>query len=149
MKQTLLLIGCGDIALRSASLLRTHYRLIGLCRHLENAPRLRQHGITPVFGDLDSPKTLNKLTGIAHAVLHLAPPPSHGKRDIRTTNLLASLTKRPATNRIILPQRFIYISTSGIKICIVIPDTRKKTRTVYSYSRCMRKTITLCGNNIK
>jgi nucleoside-diphosphate-sugar epimerase len=114
MKQTLLLIGCGDIALRSAPLLRTHYRLIGLCRHLENAPQLRQHGITPVFGDLDSPKTLNKLAGIAHAVLHLAPPPSHGKRDIRTTNLLASLTKRPATNRIILPQRFIYISTSGV-----------------------------------
>ena len=114
MKQTLLLIGCGDIALRSAPLLRTHYRLIGLCRHLENAPRLRQHGITPVFGDLDSPKTLNKLAGIAHAVLHLAPPPNHGKRDIRTTNLLASLTKRPAANKIILPQRLIYISTSGV-----------------------------------
>ena len=114
MKQTLLLIGCGDIALRSAPLLRTHYRLIGLCRHLENAPRLRQHGITPVFGDLDNPKTLNKLAGIAHAVLHLAPPPNHGKRDIRTTNLLASLTKRPASNKIILPQRLIYISTSGV-----------------------------------
>jgi nucleoside-diphosphate-sugar epimerase len=114
MKQTLLLIGCGDIALRSAPLLRTHYRLIGLCRHLENAPRLRQYGITPVFGDLDSPKTLNKLAGIAHAVLHLAPPPNHGKRDIRTTNLLASLTKRPAANKLILPQRLIYISTSGV-----------------------------------
>jgi len=114
MKQTLLLIGCGDIALRSAPLLRTHYRLIGLCRHSENASRLRQHGITPVSGDLDSPKTLNKLAGIAHAVLHLAPPPNHGKRDIRTTNLLASLTKRPAANKIILPQRFVYISTSGV-----------------------------------
>ena len=114
MKQTLLLIGCGDIALRSAPLLRTHYRLIGLCRHLENAPQLRQHGITPVFGDLDKPKSLNKLAGIAHAVLHLAPPPNHGKRDIRTSNLLASLTKRPAANKIILPQRFIYISTSGV-----------------------------------
>lgn len=114
MKQTLLLIGCGDIALRSAPLLRTHYRLIGLCRHLENAPQLRQYGITPVFGDLDKPKSLNKLAGIAHAVLHLAPPPNHGKRDIRTSNLLASLTKRPAANKIILPQRFIYISTSGV-----------------------------------
>ena len=114
MKQTLLLIGCGDIALRSAPLLRTHYRLIGLCRHSKNAPHLRQHGIIPILGDLDSPKTLNKLAGIAHAVLHLAPPTNHGKRDIRTTNLLASLTKRPATKKIILPQRFIYISTSGV-----------------------------------
>jgi nucleoside-diphosphate-sugar epimerase len=114
MKQTLLLIGCGDIAIRSAALLRTHYRLIGLCRHLKNASQLRQHGITPVFGDLDSPKTLSKLAGLAHAVLHLAPPPNHGKRDIRTTNLLASLTKRPAANKMILPQQFIYISTSGV-----------------------------------
>ena len=114
MKQTLLLIGCGDIALRAAPLLRTHYRLIGLCRRSENAPQLRQHGIIPISGDLDSPKTLNKLTGIAHAVLHLAPPTNHGKRDIRTANLLASLTKRPATNKIILPQRYIYISTSGV-----------------------------------
>lgn len=115
MKQTLLLIGCGDIALRSATLLRTHYRLIGLCRHLENAPQLRQHGIIPVFGDLDNPKSLKKLAGIAHAVLHLAPPPNHGKRDIRTSNLLASLAKRPtANNKIILPQRLIYISTSGV-----------------------------------
>ena len=35
---------------------------------LENAPQLRQHGITPVFGDLDNPNTLNKLAGIAHAI---------------------------------------------------------------------------------
>ena len=93
MKQTLLLIGCGDIALRSAALLRAHYRLIGLCRHSENAPKLRKYGITPIFGDLDNPKTLNKLAGISHAVLHLAPPPNHGKQDIRTANLLAALTK--------------------------------------------------------
>ena len=114
MKRTLLLVGCGDIALRSTSLLRTHYKLIGLCRHFENAHLLRQHGITPIFGDLDNPSTLNKLAGIAHAVLHLAPPTNYGKRDIRTTNLLASLTKRSATNKIILPQRLIYISTSGV-----------------------------------
>ena len=114
MKQILLLVGCGDIALRSAPLLRTHYRLLGLCRRLENSAHLRQHGITPVFGNLDNPKSLNKLAGIAHAVLHLAPPPNHGERDTRTTNLLASLTKRPTVKEIILPQRFIYISTSGV-----------------------------------
>ena len=110
MKQTLLLIGCGDIALRSATLLRTHYRLIGLCHHSENAPKLRKYGITPIFGDLDKPKTLNKLAGLSHAVLHLAPPPNHGKQDIRTANLLASLTKRVNKNTIILPQRFLYIA---------------------------------------
>ena len=114
MKQTLLLIGCGDIALRSATLLRAHYRLIGLCRHSENAPKLREYGITPIFGDLDKPKTLNKLAGLSHAILHLAPPQNHGKQDIRTANLLASLTKRVTKKTIILPQRFVYISTSGV-----------------------------------
>tara|TARA_Y100001936_G_scaffold252558_1_gene312752 strand:- start:40798 stop:41700 length:903 start_codon:yes stop_codon:yes gene_type:complete len=113
MKQTLLVIGCGDIALRSTPLLRPHYRLLGLCRYPENAPKLRQHGIIPMPGDLDNPKTLKKLAGVANAILYLAPPPNHGKRDIRITNLLASLTKR-ITLKKILPQRFIYISTSGV-----------------------------------
>ncbi|MBL79908.1 MAG: NAD(P)-dependent oxidoreductase [Nitrosomonadaceae bacterium] len=113
MKQTLLLIGCGDIALRSTTLLHSHYRLVGLCRYPENAPKLRQHGIIPITGDLDKPRTLNKISGIAHAILYLAPPPNHGKRDTRITNLLASLTKRVTVSKI-LPQRFLYISTSGV-----------------------------------
>ncbi len=114
MKQILLLVGCGDIALRAAPLLRVHYRLLGLCRRPENYDQLRLRGITPVFGDLDNPKSLNRLAGIAHAVLHLAPPPNQGERDMRTTNLLVALTKRLTMKRIILPQRFIYISTSGV-----------------------------------
>ena len=114
MKQILLLVGCGDIALRAAPLLRVHYQLLGLCRRPENYDQLRLCGITPVFGDLDNPKSLDRLAGIAHAVLHLAPPPNHGKRDIRTTNLLVALTKRSTMMGIILPQRFIYISTSGV-----------------------------------
>lgn len=114
MKQILLLVGCGSIALRAAPLLRVHYRLLGLSRRLENHDQLRLCGITPVFGDLDKPKSLNRLAGIAHAVLHLAPPPNHGERDMRTTNLLAALTKRPTIKEIMLPQQLIYISTSGV-----------------------------------
>ena len=114
MKQKLLLVGCGDIALRAAPLLRVHYQLLGLCRRPENYDKLRLCGITPIFGDLDNPKSLNRLAGIAYAVLHLAPPPNHGKRDLRTTNLLVALTKRSTIKEIILPQRFIYISTSGV-----------------------------------
>lgn len=114
MKQILLLVGCGSIALRAAPLLRVHYRLLGLSRRLENHGQLRLCGITPVFGDLDKPKSLNRLAGIAHAILHLAPPPNHGERDMRTTNLLAALTKRPTIKEIMLPQQLIYISTSGV-----------------------------------
>lgn len=138
MRQILLLVGCGDIALRAALLLRVHYRLLGLCRRPENYDQLRLRGITPVFGDLDNPKSLNRLAGIAHAVLHLAPPPNHGERDMRTTNLLVALTKRPTMKRIILPQRFIYISTSGVygvcngalidETCPINPRTERSVR---------------------
>jgi nucleoside-diphosphate-sugar epimerase len=114
MKKTLLIIGCGDIALRTAPLLNTHYRLMGLCRNSTNFDKLRLHGIIPLSGDLDHPKTLNKLAGTAQMVLHLAPPPNHGIRDTRTANLLATLARRPKKQSLILPQRLVYISTSGV-----------------------------------
>ncbi|MDN5881483.1 MAG: SDR family NAD(P)-dependent oxidoreductase, partial [Nitrosospira sp.] len=73
MKRTLLIIGCGDIALRAAPLLQARYRLLGLYRRPENRALLRLHGITPMIGDLDNPGSLGKLAGTAHTVLHLAP----------------------------------------------------------------------------
>jgi nucleoside-diphosphate-sugar epimerase len=113
-KRTLLFIGCGDIALRTAPLLHAHYRLLGLHRRPESGAALRSHRITPVLGNLDIPGSLAKLAGMAHAVVHLAPPPSCGQRDTRTTNLLAALTKRPKMKEAMLPQRLVYISTSGV-----------------------------------
>ncbi len=114
LKNTLLIVGCGDIALRTAPLLQAHYRILGLCRSPENFTRLRSHGIIPVSGNLDHLKSLDKLASVAQVVIHLAPPPNHGKHDTRTANLLAALTKRPQIKGIILPQRLIYISTSGV-----------------------------------
>ena len=70
MKQTLLIAGCGDVALRAAPMLQAHYRLLGLYRRPENLASLRLQGITPVFGDLDIPGSLSKISGMAHAVLH-------------------------------------------------------------------------------
>ena len=119
MKNTLLIIGCGDVARRVAPLLNTRYRILGLCRNPENSSKLRQHGIIPLSGDLDHPNTLNKLAGSAQMVLHLAPPANHGVRDTRTANLLAALTRHlsiryPRAKTLILPQRLVYISTSGV-----------------------------------
>ena len=114
MKETLLIIGCGDVALRTVPLLQDHYRILGLLRNLDNADHLRAHGIIPVYGNLDSPESLGKLAGIARLILHLAPPPNHGLRDNRTTHLLSALTKRTKNRAPILPQRLIYISTSGV-----------------------------------
>ncbi len=114
MKKTLLIVGCGDIALRTALLLRKRYRLIGLCRNRENTPLLRSHGITPIYGNLDHPKSLEKLAGIAQIVIHLAPPANQGSYDHRTTHLLSALNHRAKRQATILPQRLIYISTSGV-----------------------------------
>ncbi|PXX17132.1 nucleoside-diphosphate-sugar epimerase [Nitrosomonas ureae] len=114
MKKTLLIIGCGDVALRTVPLLKTHYRILGLYRNADRADLLRANDIIPIYGNLDCPKSLKKLEGIAHLVLHLAPPPNYGKRDTRTLHLLSALTKKTKTNSTILPQRFIYISTSGV-----------------------------------
>jgi nucleoside-diphosphate-sugar epimerase len=104
-----LLIGCGDVALRTAALLRGRARLAGLTRREDEAPKLRAHGIVPIVGDLDRFRTLERLPPGPFAVVHAAPPPGEGRDDPRTQRLLAALTKRGR-----IPQRFVYISTSGV-----------------------------------
>jgi nucleoside-diphosphate-sugar epimerase len=104
-----LLIGCGDIALRTAELLRGRVRLYGLTRRPEEAVRLRHRGIVPIVGDLDRYRSLDRVRTAPFAVLHFAPPPGDGRDDPRTARLLAALTKAR-----IIPQRLVYISTSGV-----------------------------------
>jgi nucleoside-diphosphate-sugar epimerase len=104
-----LLIGCGDVALRTADLLRRNVRLYGMTRRPEDFPKLRSHGIVPILGDLDRFHSLERLRIAPFAVLHFAPPPADGRDDPRTARLIAALTKAR-----IIPQRFVYISTSGV-----------------------------------
>lgn len=108
------MVGCGDIALRAAPLLQKHYRILGLNRNPDSPNHLRSYGIIPIYGNLDHPKSLGKLAGIAHFIIHLAPPPNQGLHDPRTTHLLSALTRRTKKHAVILPQRLIYISTSGV-----------------------------------
>jgi len=105
----LLIIGCGDVALRALPQLRERYRIYGLTHNRARAPLLRSRGVVPIVGDLDDPASLDGLAGIAHDVLHSAPPPSQGARDTRTSHLIATLAKAKS-----LPQQFVYISTSGV-----------------------------------
>lgn len=105
----LLIIGCGNVGLRVAALLRARHRVYALTRDAERIPGLRRHGLTPLLGDLDRPETLTALAGLAHDVIHLAPPPAHGRVDARTAHLIAALGRGRS-----LPQHFIYISTSGV-----------------------------------
>jgi len=104
-----LLIGCGDVALRAADLLHPKVRLYGLTRRAEDIPRLRAHGIVPIVGDLDLFASLGRLRAAPFAVLHFAPPPSEGRDDPRTQKLIAALTRAQS-----IPRRFVYVSTSGV-----------------------------------
>ena len=105
----LLIIGCGDVALRAVSRLLPAFHIYALTHTPERAQSLRVLGITPIVGDLDHPQQLVKLAGLAHCVMHFAPPQSTGEIDQRTHNLLTALDKSE-----ILPQRLVYISTTGV-----------------------------------
>ncbi|MBX9904271.1 MAG: SDR family oxidoreductase [Burkholderiales bacterium] len=105
----LLIIGCGDVGLRVALLLRARHRIYALTHNAERVAGLRRSGLTPLFGDLDRPDTLAGLAGLAHDVIHLAPPPARGRNDTRTAHLIAALGRGRS-----LPRHFIYISTSGV-----------------------------------
>jgi len=104
-----LLIGCGDVAMRAAALLAGRARLYGLVRRREEIAKLRAHGVVPVVGDLDRVETLDRLRTAPFGVLHFAPPPSEGRDDPRTQRLVAALARAR-----IIPQRFVYLSTSGV-----------------------------------
>jgi len=105
----ILIIGCGDIALRTIPLLAGRYRIFALVRNAEYFARLRALGVMPILGDLDDRTRLKRIAGLADVVLHLAPPPNISPGDPRTRNLLGALSQGKH-----LPRQFIYISTSGV-----------------------------------
>ena len=107
-RQRVLIIGCGDVGLRLAARLPSRIRVLALTSTPERIPALRSAGIVPLLGDLDQPATLQRLSGLAQRVVHLAPPPGQGWVDQRTRNLLPVLGRRtPAA-------MLVYASTSGV-----------------------------------
>jgi nucleoside-diphosphate-sugar epimerase len=105
----LLIVGCGDIAMRLIPRLRDRFRLFALTRTTARQVWLRAHGVVPLLGDLDDAGSLERLAGLAHDVLHFAPPPGGGEDDARTANLIRALSAGAS-----LPQRLVYLSTSGV-----------------------------------
>ena len=104
----LLIVGCGDVGQRVAQALNPRLRIMALTSSEERVPTLRSQGITPFLGNLDEPRTLLRLAGLATHVLHLAPPPPVGWTDPRTRVLTRALRLRTA------PCAFVYGSTSGV-----------------------------------
>lgn len=105
----LLIIGCGDVAMRMLPLVRDRYRIYALSHTPERFGRLRELGVIPILGDLDHADSLAPLAGLATDVVHSAPPQPRGHRDLRTARLIAALAKGES-----LPQQLVYISTSGV-----------------------------------
>ena len=110
-RPTLLIVGCGDIGLRVARLLRGRWRLLALTSSPARCAELRAAGVVPLLGNLDVPATLGRLAGLSDAVLHLAPPPAQGTVDTRTANLVAALARKPQSLR---TGCLVYASTSGV-----------------------------------
>lgn len=104
----LLIVGCGDVGLRVLRLLRGRWRVLALTSSPARAAELRSAGAVPIVGNLDVPATLDRLAGLADAVLHLAPPPAEGSEDPRTAHLVRALARRSS------PRRLVYASTTGV-----------------------------------
>jgi nucleoside-diphosphate-sugar epimerase len=114
----LLIVGCGDVGMRLLPLVRDRFRVFALTSQPERAAALRAAGAVPIVADLDAPRTLARLRGLAGYVVHLAPPRAEGELDVRTRNVTA-----------ILPEgaRVVYVSTSGVYgDCggALVPETR-------------------------
>jgi nucleoside-diphosphate-sugar epimerase len=116
-KPRVLIVGCGDVGLRTVPLMqqgRGGARVMALTSSAERQRDLRQRGIVPLLGNLDDPQSLRRLAGLATRLIHLAPPPSehwgpdHRSKDPRTVALLQSLRRRS------LPLSVVYASTSGV-----------------------------------
>jgi len=108
--ERLLIVGCGDIARRALPELQRRYRVCALVRRGD--PALALSGVELIEGDLDDSASLVPLAGRAERVAHLAPPRGIGTGDARTRELLSALT--PRGRGAMLPQRFVYLSTSGV-----------------------------------
>lgn len=109
----LLIVGCGDVALRALPILKKKYHVYALVRDPAKRENLRALGVEALPGDLDERSSLTRIAGLADALLHLAPPPNTGTHDTRTRNLLSALSQGRG-RRTGLPKRMVYISTSGV-----------------------------------
>ena len=110
-RERVLVVGCGDVGqrlLRDQSKAGGGPRWLALTSQPNKRAALRALGAVALIGNLDRPSTLRRLAGLAHRIVHLAPPPGEGEQDSRTRSLLRSL------RRARLPRSLVYGSTSGV-----------------------------------
>lgn len=104
-KPRLLLVGCGDIGMRLLPLVRDRFRVFALTHDPARRAELRAAGAVPVVADLDDRNSLMRVARLAPNIVHLVPPPSEGKLDLRTRNLCSALPDHAT---------LVYVSTTGV-----------------------------------
>ncbi len=139
-KPRLLIVGCGDVGQRVASILNANktvqaqpLRVLALTSSAERIAPFRAQGIVPLVGNLDDKASFQRLAGLATHVLHLAPPPSEGWSDPRTLALTRALRRRSA------PGAFIYGSTSGVYGDLAGGKAKETLPTAARTSRAVRR----------
>jgi nucleoside-diphosphate-sugar epimerase len=133
-----LVVGCGDVALRTVRQTHPHVRWLALTSSADRVPSLRRAGVIPVVGNLDQPQTLRRLAGWGTRLLYLAPPPSEGGLDLRAVALTRALRLRSA------PLSAVYGSTTGVygdcggawvnEVRALAPQTARAQRRVHAES---------------
>ncbi|WP_213227395.1 NAD-dependent epimerase/dehydratase family protein [Caballeronia sp. NK8] len=119
-----LIVGCGDVGMRALPLLHARAaapRVIALTHHPERAGELRAAGATPVSGDLDVRRSLERLAGLARNVLHLAPPQRDGDADRRTRALIAALRRPRRSAARGARSHWLHPDRAG-KTAFIVPD---------------------------
>ncbi|WP_423201057.1 NAD-dependent epimerase/dehydratase family protein [Corticibacter populi] len=120
-RSRVLVIGCGDVGLRMVRQRAARsptgadgphgphgVHFYALTSDPDRRQLLREAGVTPLLGNLDQPRSLRRLAGLATYLVHLAPPQSRGEQDLRSRALLQALRRaRP-------PAACVYVSTSGV-----------------------------------
>ena len=107
--QEVMILGCGDIGVRVARLVRARGGLVtAVARSYSSAARLEEFGLKVVPGNLDDPSALGKLDMTGKLVFYLAAPPGGGPIDSRMRNFCGAIGK----DRV--PAKVVYISTSGV-----------------------------------
>ncbi len=109
MHDEILIVGCGDIGRRVATLLVADGREVaGLVSSEESVAPLVEVGIRPLVANLNDPGEVQGLAGGNSLVFYFAPPPGGGITDPKVRNFCAAMVGAKA------PKRLVYISTSGV-----------------------------------
>lgn len=105
----ILIVGCGDIGRRVATLaLAEGIKVHATYRLPPQAGQLSAAGISPVACDLDQSMPVTGLPSRGATVFYFAPPPGGGEIDPRVRVFCGSI--EPGEE----PEKIVYISTSGV-----------------------------------